>query len=62
MKEKRVAFQGVIKSVKTAIDTVGDKIGTLTVTFRPEGNVIADLDALHKPDSEIFVVIAAKAE
>lgn len=57
----RVAFKGVIKSIRTAIDAVGDKTGTLTVSFRPEGNVVAELDALQVPDREVFVVIAEKA-
>jgi hypothetical protein len=56
----RVAFAGVIKSIRTAIDAVGDKIGAINISFRPEGNVIADLDAIHKPDAEIFVVIVEK--
>jgi hypothetical protein len=58
----RVAFAGIIRKVTTKIDGVGDKVGQIIIEFRPEGNVIADLDALHKPDAEIFVVIAEKAE
>jgi hypothetical protein len=56
----RVAFSGVIKSVKTAIDTVGDKVGTLIVTFRPEGKIVAHLDKLQVPDREVYVVILDK--
>jgi hypothetical protein len=58
----RVAFQGQIKSFKSALDSVGDKVGTLIIGFRPEGPVIAELDALQKPDAEVFVVIVEKAE
>jgi hypothetical protein len=57
---KRVAFAGQIKSIRTTIDTVGDKVGTLTVSFRPEGKTVAKLDALQKPDAEIYVVIVEK--
>jgi hypothetical protein len=57
---KRVAFAGQIKSIRTSIDTVGDKTGTLTISFRPEGKTVAHLDALQKPDAEIFVVIVEK--
>jgi hypothetical protein len=58
----RVAFTGVIKSIRVAIDAVGDKAGTLTVSFRPEGSTVADMDALQVPDKEVFVVIAEKSE
>jgi pyruvate/2-oxoglutarate dehydrogenase complex dihydrolipoamide acyltransferase (E2) component len=58
----RVAFAGIIKSIKTALDNVGDKVGTLIVTFRPEGKTVADLDALQKPDKEVYIVILDKAD
>jgi hypothetical protein len=61
-KAKRVAFTGIIKSIRTAIDSVGDKTGTLTVSFRPEGTTVADLDALQNPDKSVYVVIMDRAE
>jgi hypothetical protein len=56
----KVAFTGIIKSIRTAIDTVGDKVGTITISFRPEGDTVAELDKLHKPDSSVFVVVMEK--
>jgi hypothetical protein len=58
----RVAFAGIIKNITTRIDVNGDKIGKIAIEFRPEGSIVADLDAIHKPDAEIFVVVAEKAE
>lgn len=56
----RVAFPGQIKAIRSALDTCGDKVGTLTVTFNPKGSIVADLDKLQKPDTEVFVVIVEK--
>ena len=56
----KVAFLGIIKSINSSIDAVGDKVGKLTVTFRPEGDVIANLDAMQKPDKEVYIVIVEK--
>ena len=53
----KVAFPGIIRNVTTRIDAAGDKIGRLVVEFRPEGDVIATLDALHQPNAEVYVVL-----
>jgi hypothetical protein len=58
----RVAFAGIIKSIRTAIDASGDKVGTISIAFRPEGDTVAELDKLHKPDSAVFVVVMEKPE
>jgi hypothetical protein len=58
----RVAFAGLIKSIKTMTDAVGDKVGSITIGFRPEGSIVADLDQIHQPDTEIYVVIVEKQE
>jgi hypothetical protein len=42
----KVAFTGIIKSIRTAIDVSGD--------------TVAELDKLHKPDSSVFVVVMEK--
>ena len=55
----KVAFSGIIRNVSTRIDSSGDKIGRVVVEFRPEGNIIADMDSLHRPDSEIYIVLMA---
>jgi hypothetical protein len=57
----KVAFAGIIKSIRTSIDVSGDKVGVISIAFRPEGDTVAELDRLHKPDSEIYVVIVEKA-
>lgn len=59
---RKVAFAGIIREVKTRIDANGDKVGRIAIEFRPEGSTVADLDALHRPDSEVYVVIMEKAE
>jgi hypothetical protein len=59
-KPVRVVFPGQIKAIRSALDTCGDKVGTLTVTFNPKGSIVADLDKLQKPDAEVFVVIVEK--
>jgi hypothetical protein len=53
----RVAFVGTIKSFKSDLDAVGDKVGKIIISFRPEGQTIAQLDVLQQPDKEVFVVI-----
>ena len=57
----RVAFAGQIKSIRTATAAAGDKVGSITIAFRPEGTIIADLDKIHKPDAEIYAVIMEKS-
>lgn len=58
----KVAFAALIREVKTKIDAAGDKIGRLVVEFRTEGDVIAELDKLHKPDTSVWVVVMEKPE
>lgn len=58
----RVAFVGQIKQVKTMTDAVGDKVGSITIGFRPDGSTVADLDAIHNPDSEVYVVIVERGD
>jgi len=53
----RVAFPGQIKSIKSAIDAAGDKVGTLVLVFRPEGTTVADIEAIQKPNAAVYVVI-----
>lgn len=55
----KVAFTGIIRNVSTRIDAAGDKIGRIVIEFRPEGTIVADMDALHRPDSEIYAVLMA---
>jgi hypothetical protein len=57
----RVAFPAIIRNVSTRIDAAGDKIGRLVVEFRPEGDTVAELDKLHQPDAEVFMVVMDKA-
>jgi hypothetical protein len=56
----KVAFAGIIKSIRTSIDVSGDKVGVISIAFRPEGDTVAELDRLHKPDSSVFVVVMEK--
>jgi hypothetical protein len=58
----KVAFVGIIREVKTRIDASGDKIGRIAIEFRPEGDTVADLDKLHKPDASVYVVVMEKGE
>ena len=58
----QVAFPGIIKSIRTSIDAIGDKVGQITIAFRPEGDTIAELDKIHVPDREIFVVIVERSD
>jgi pyoverdine/dityrosine biosynthesis protein Dit1 len=53
----RVAFPAIIKSVKSVIDSAGDKVGTLVLAFRPEGTTVADIEAIQKPNAAVYVVI-----
>jgi len=62
MAADKVAFLGIIRNITTRIDAAGDKIGRIAIEFRPEGNVVSDLDALHRPDSEVYIVIMENSE
>lgn len=50
-----VAFAALIHSIGVKLSPAGDKEGTLVLKFRPDGNEVADLNALMVEDQAVMI-------
>jgi len=56
----KVAFKGLIKQVNIKSLVCGEKEARLTIDFKPSDNTLSELNKLHKPDAEVYVVVVEK--
>jgi hypothetical protein len=53
-----ISFTAQIKQIKVSLDSIGDKVGQITLTFWPgDDDMLSELSFLQKPDTNVTVEI-----
>ena len=58
----KVAFKGLIKNLNIKSLVCGEKEARLMIDFKPSNDTLSELNKLHKPDEQIYVVIMDEKE
>lgn len=58
----KVAFKGLIKNLNIKSLVCGEKEARLMIDFKPTDDVLSELNKLHKPDEEVYIVVVEKEE
>jgi len=53
----KVAFKGLIKNLNIKSLVCGEKEARLMIEFKPDDKTLSNLNKLHKPDAQVFIVI-----
>lgn len=56
----KVAFKGLIKNVNVKSLVCGEKEARLMIDFTPDNETLGELNKLHKPDAQVYIVIMDK--